>query len=1012
MGALFIVFAISMGFATFAENDYGAAVARDLVYNAKWFEAVMVLLAINMTGQIFIYKLYRRSKITVFMFHAAFVVMILGAGITRYFGTEGMMHIREGESKNFFTTESKYLDFEVSRNGNTIEKVERPYNITSMKLDGFSATISDGNTSHYVELAEFIPNATESIANDPTGVPMGSFLVTSSTGMREVLLLKAGEVKNAGGMKLSFIGEAGDFNISMEEGTFFVTSPDEIVVMNMRSQETQNIMPDTRVALEPMVLYNLNDFRIVPQSLSPSGRITPVAVRTESGRTGQNALVFNLRSGTDVRTLYVWDNTSDERSSSSFTVDGAEISLSYGHKRVDLPFEIKLNDFILDRYPGSNSPSGYKSDVTLIDREKGIEAPHQIYMNNILKHRGFRFYQSSYDQDELGTVLSVNMDFAGMMVTYFGYGMLFLFIILSIFNPKSLFRSVNASYWSSPLRKTILTIVLVVGTAFAGNLKAQKLVVDPSAADKFGTVLVQDQKGRTEPLFTLSNDILRKTYRSDNFEGINPMQVYLGFYFDFRNWSNVKLIRVSNKDLQKAIGIRTGYASFNDIVTTAELGGYKLSRMVDAAYSKDPSERSKFDKEVIKLDERVNIIYMITLGEFMNIFPMGDGSTKWGNSKTALPYARNPQDSTFIATVLPAYGDALIAGNNEVAGQYAEAIKTYQTRFANYELASEGKRKAEILYFKLGIFERLFPFYATLGLILFVALVWAVIKGKKERNTFVKVVSWIIFSGVVVHTFGLALRWYVSGHSPMSNGYESMIFISWVTLVAGVVFSRRSPFALSATAVLGAMTLMVAHLSFMDPEITNLVPVLQSYWLTLHVSVITGSYGFLGLGAILGLVVMILMALSGKSNLKRVEATITELTVINFKAITLGLYLLTIGTFLGAVWANESWGRYWGWDPKETWSLITVIIYSLVIHLRMIPGMKSIYTYNVLSLAAFSSVLMTYFGVNYYLSGLHSYAGGDPIPVPPFVYIAVVTLAAVSVIAWFKYKKWSADPKK
>jgi cytochrome c-type biogenesis protein CcsB len=230
-----------------------------------------------------------------------------------------------------------------------------------------------------------------------------------------------------------------------------------------------------------------------------------------------------------------------------------------------------------------------------------------------------------------------------------------------------------------------------------------------------------------------------------------------------------------------------------------------------------------------------------------------------------------------------------------------------------------------------------------------------------------------------------------------------MIFISWVTLMAGFIFSRKSAFALSATAVLASMTLMVAHLSFMDPEITNLVPVLKSYWLTLHVSVITGSYGFLGLGAILGLITMILLALSNNKNRERIANTIDELTVINYKTLTLGLYFLTIGTFLGAVWANESWGRYWGWDPKETWSLITIIIYSIVIHSRTIPGMKDIFTFNLISLFAFSSVLMTYFGVNYYLSGLHSYAAGDPVPVPSFVYIALIILTALSFMAYSKY---------
>jgi len=234
----------------------------------------------------------------------------------------------------------------------------------------------------------------------------------------------------------------------------------------------------------------------------------------------------------------------------------------------------------------------------------------------------------------------------------------------------------------------------------------------------------------------------------------------------------------------------------------------------------------------------------------------------------------------------------------------------------------------------------------------------------------------------------------------MSNGYESMIFVSWVIILGGFLFIRRSKLTLAATAILASLTLMVAHLSFMDPEITNLVPVLQSYWLTLHVSVITSSYGFLGLGAILGLIIMILYLVVSPSRHDRIIDIIRDLTVINYKSLTIGLYLLTIGTFLGAIWANESWGRYWGWDPKETWSLITIIVYSFVIHSRNIPGFKSLFAFNVLSLFAVSSVLMTYFGVNYYLSGLHSYAGGEPVPIPAFVYIAVAVVVALSVFAY------------
>ncbi|HCC70304.1 MAG TPA: c-type cytochrome biogenesis protein CcsB, partial [Bacteroidales bacterium] len=281
-----------------------------------------------------------------------------------------------------------------------------------------------------------------------------------------------------------------------------------------------------------------------------------------------------------------------------------------------------------------------------------------------------------------------------------------------------------------------------------------------------------------------------------------------------------------------------------------------------------------------------------------------------------------------------------------------------------------------------------------------------IIRGRTGNNSgVVKILTGLIFLGFLFHSLGLGIRWYISGHSPMSNGYESLLCISWVTVLAGLFFSRRSSLTLAATAVLASLTLMVAHLSFMDPEITNLVPVLQSYWLTLHVSIITASYGFLGLGAILGLVNMILYALNTVKNRKHILKTVDDLSVINYRTLTLGLYFLTIGTFLGAVWANESWGRYWGWDPKETWSLISVIVYAFVIHSKNIKALSSIFVFNLLSVYAFSSVLMTYFGVNYYLSGLHSYAGGDPVPIPAFVYISVAVLVFLSFYSYSRYNR-------
>ncbi len=900
MGILFVLFAVAMAAATFIENDFGSPAAYSMVYDTRWFELILLLLAVNLIGRLIILKLYKRDKLVVALFHLSFVIMIIGAGITRYFGWEGSIHIREGEEQNTCYSTEKYIEYSVrDAGGKVTETKTNKYSMTSVSADDYKKSLKINGKTYELVLSKIIPNAAE----------------------------------------VNAVGDA-----------------------------------PKAVAVNPM-----------------------------EQNTGQNAFIFHLVSGSESSTIYLWDREAAKIATGYCKVDGGTVEVNYGSMSTELPFSIKLNDFILERYPGSTSPSGYKSDVVLLDKVANIQKPYVIFMNNILKYKGYRFYQSSYDQDEKGTILSVNHDMAGMLVTYTGYGLLFLFIILALLSKETVFRNVNASYWQSKIRKALPVVLLMILFSGFSNLNAQKLVPDKALSEEFGKVLIQDQKGRTKPLFTLSNDILRKVTRSSNFDGLSSMQVFLGLYLDFNNWKDVPLITVGNKDLQTKIGIKGSLASFSDLVKLDGSGTYKISEEVNTAYSKPPAERNKLDKEVMKIDERMNIVYEIYKGDFLKLFPLKDSVNTWGSSQEALMRVRSREDSLYLAGIIPAISDALQTNNITAIRRVTASIGEYQKRFAGYNLPTQSKIKAELLYYRMGIFEKLFPFYATVGLIMLIGLITMVIKGRKETTRFVKVLSWLLFAGFLFHTLGLGLRWYIAGRSPMSNGYESMIFISWVTLLAGFLFSRRSAFALSATAVLASMTLMVAHLSFMDPEITNLVPVLKSYWLTLHVSVITGSYGFLGLGAILGLINMILLALSNEKNITRIAVTIDELTVINYKTLTLGLYFLTIGTFLGAVWANESWGRYWGWDPKETWSLITIIMYSIVIHSRTIPGMKDIFTFNLISLFAFSSVLMTYFGVNYYLSGMHSYASGDPIPVPSFVYIAVIVLAALSIFAYYKY---------
>jgi cytochrome c-type biogenesis protein CcsB len=1002
MGALFIIFAISMGIATFIENDYGADAARQMVYNAKWFELIFLLLAINFLGQIYRFRLYRPRKLTILIFHSAFLLIIIGAGITRYLGFEGMLHIREGQVKNHVETNKNYIHFSINNeNGETLYSDAEKFVVTQITSDHYDNEVEVKGNRYKLTFEEYIPNAREAIVDDPEGKPLIRLSVGKGMQGQRNYILAPGDIHRLQDLQLGFSdSDSLDVRFGFRQDSFYVSSDQSISRLSMRTRESTSFPGNERIGLRPMYVYDTKGWRFVVQELSPSGILKPVRGRPRRNTGNTAALRFNLEYGDQQKELYV-RSTRNTTEPASFRYDGHQILLDYKPKQVKIPFQIKLQDFILERYPGSNSPSSYKSKITLIDREKDIHKNYMIAMNKVLKHRGYRFYQSSYDQDEKGSVLSVNRDPIGTGVTYSGYGLLFLFIILSLFNKKSVFRRVHAGYWLSPAKKGagILLLLLLYSGVTLGNSN-NRLEIDKKLANEFGEILVQDRKGRTKPLFTLSHDVLRKVNRNSKYEGLNSMQVFLGLHYDFQHWKDEPIIKISNEGIRNVLDIDGNFASVSQLVDMRN-NSYKLRQYVQEAYSKSSAERNKFDKEVIKVDERVNICFMVISGDFFKIFPLGNGSEQWGKPQNAVKYTKNEDDSLFVSNILGMFRKAAISGNTKQAEEYIDAVKNYQRKYATYELPSKQKVNAEIFYYKTRIFENLFPFYAITGLILLILLMSGIISGKKGPEILIRIFIWIIGIGFAFHTAGFVLRWYISGYAPMSNGYESMIFVSWVILLGGFLFSRRSRLTLAATSILGALTLMVAHLSFMDPEITNLVPVLRSYWLTLHVSVITSSYGFLGMSTILGLIVMVLYAVVTESKHDRILNTIKDLTVINYKSMILGLYLLTIGTFLGAIWANEAWGRYWGWDPKETWSLITIIVYSFIVHSRHIPGFKSLFAYNVLSLFGFSSVLMTYFGVNYYLTGLHSYAGGEAVPIPAFVYISVVLLLGLASYAYW-----------
>ncbi|MDD3835717.1 MAG: cytochrome c biogenesis protein CcsA, partial [Sulfurimonas sp.] len=380
-----------------------------------------------------------------------------------------------------------------------------------------------------------------------------------------------------------------------------------------------------------------------------------------------------------------------------------------------------------------------------------------------------------------------------------------------------------------------------------------------------------------------------------------------------------------------------------------------------------------------------------------------DNNNKWHPTIESLQTFAE-QDGQRIRLIAVDYfsaiDEALLGSDWTKANEALEKLREYQKFYGKDVYLTKNSIKAEIFYNKTNIFETLYPYYLVLGFVLLTLSFIKIIKPAFKIEIFSKITLGLLVLFFLSHTFGLGLRWYISGHAPWSNGYESMIYISWATALAGIFFSRRSSMTMASTSILAGLILFVAHLNWMDPQVTNLVPVLNSYWLSIHVAVITASYGFLGLGALLGFIVILLFIIKTKGNEKHISLSIKELNAINEMGLMIGLVLLTIGNFLGGVWANESWGRYWGWDPKETWALVTILVYAVVVHLRFIRAIYSEFNFAVISLLAYTSVIMTYFGVNYYLAGLHSYAKGDPVPIPDFVPITYAIIFILVALAF------------
>lgn len=625
-------------------------------------------------------------------------------------------------------------------------------------------------------------------------------------------------------------------------------------------------------------------------------------------------------------------------------------------KTKELGFEVSLKNFNVVNYPGTDAPMDYVTMLTANTQEI------KVSMNNIGSFNGYRFIQSGYDSDMQGTTLGVYHDPWGIGITYTGYALLFISLIATMVSKKTRIRHLYRKALSLQGAKAWAVTALLAVSSFATSANAQEMVkIDGDIADDFGKICVL-YNSRITPINTVATSFVTKLCGKPTWDGLSSNQVFAGWIFDVPYWETVKMIEIKEKKAQELLGINGKWASFDDFWDN--YNNYKLDAPLKKAY-KDGD--TKLQKQLRDADEKFNIIRMLYGGEMLKMFPYAgkQGHMQWfapgqplGNLKL------DEKELVFIKKSMDYLAESIITGDKARAEEIAKKIYSYQHVRGKAVVPTKFRIYTETFYNKTNAQRLPVMLYLTLSLVLAIVSTLSLNNGKQKKTRLVSsVLTWVM----LIHTtLLLALRWFVSGHLPMSNGYETMQFMAWATLIVTLVMQKRFLPVKQFGPLLSSFALLVAMITDGNPQITQLMPVLQSPLLSVHVMVIMFSYALFGLMVLIGLQGLI-------AHHRKQEEKEQQLAALSQFLLYPAVALIAIGIFIGAIWANVSWGRYWSWDSKETWALITMLIYSAPLHAD-IKWLRKAQHMHIYMLLAFLSVLMTYFGVNYFLSGMHSYA--------------------------------------
>jgi len=1075
MSLALIAFLVGIGAATFIESLYGIQSAKIIIYNATWFELLLLYLSLNLIANIYKHNMFKREKIAMLTFHLSFIVILIGASVTRYISFEGLMVIGEGKSAEFIYTSDPYLLTYLENPKTKSSKIDATKRYMSVITDNyFKDEIQIDTKNISVEYVDFQTKMIDTFVINKKFKTSALELVTDgmkSNYLCENELFMVGNIPLSFNKKIAAPGiEARSVGDSVQIKTFLPVRYLPMTEMQKARQSGLAVsdslykkVPSNKwVTFKTKTLYQVGNQQFVfKQKINNAKKIL---VSSGNKKEGSDYLTVKVTDGKSTKTVRLEGGMGAIPTPVRFDLNGVTCQLEYGSIRKPMPFSIACRDFRLDKYPGSESPSSFESDLSIADTEKKYKRDQTVFMNNVMDYRGYRFFQSSYNLDdpstpenEEGTKLSVNHDWWGTNITYVGYLLMAIAMILSLFAPVGRFQFLNERLSIlKGKRKQLLFILILLCANFSSNAQNQHnehdghdhsghdhsehdhsehahaeepkvkkeahvhpskgifRIVSEDHSEKIASLLVLDYDGRVVPFHTLCDQLLRKIYRDNKYKKYNAVQTILSMHMYPQYWMEEKIVQVPSV-LRTPLKLKD-FASSSELIGAD--GNFKWLKEYKLAHQKFESKRSEFDKKLIKLNEKFEVIQGVFMWQYMRIIPKKDDSNnQWYVPMTAELLQSDTSASVLAFKYLNAIDQGAKKKNFSEANSILKKIISMQRTVGKEVVPSASNVKIEISYNKMQIFKNSYKMYGLLGMVMLILFFILIFTNPVSNVSKIidKVRKFLIFCIAVVfiyHGVGLGFRWVISGHAPWSNGYEAIIFISWVTMIAGFVFSRKNAVVLAGAAVLASLMIFVSEMNLLDPEITPLVPVLKSYWLMIHVAIITGSYGFLGLACILGLFNLFLFLFRTSNKGEIVTININELTFVSEMTMTIGLFMLTIGTFLGGIWANESWGRYWGWDPKETWALVSVLVYAVILHLRFIPGLKGKFFFNVVSFWGYSAILFTFFGVNFMLVGLHSYAQGDGLgKFPTWLIWTIIGFVLFTILAAFRSSQYNKIQK-